>query len=62
MKKKNAAAVAGIALLAWHCASFLADAERYKRNLARYNAVPSMPNFVKLLIAEGVLIGDLGWL
>ena len=36
--------------------------ERYKRNLARYNAVPSMPNFVKLLIAEGVLIGDLGWL
>ena len=62
MSKKDVAALAGIGLLAWHCVSFLAHAERYKRNLARYNAVPTVPNFVKLLIAEGVLIGDLGWL
>jgi hypothetical protein len=62
MSKKELAALAGFALLIWHGLSLLADAERCKRNLARYNAAPTMPNLVKLALAEGALIGDLRWL
>jgi hypothetical protein len=38
------------------------DAERCRYNVARYNAAPTLPNFVKLAVAEGVLISDLRWL
>jgi hypothetical protein len=62
MSGKDLAALAGLGMLIWHALSLVADAERYQRNLARYNARPTLPNFVKLAVAEGVLIGDLGWL
>lgn len=62
MSGKNVATLAGWALLIWHGLSLVEDAERYKRNLDRYNAVPTLPNLVKLMVAEGVLIGDLRWL
>ncbi len=62
MSGKDLAAVAGVGLLIWHGLSLLADAERYMRNLARFSGAPTMPNLVKLLVAEGALIGDLGWL
>jgi hypothetical protein len=62
MSKRDLAVVAGAALLAWHVLSIIADARRCQRNLARFNAAPTLPNFVKLAVAEGALIGDLGWL
>jgi hypothetical protein len=62
VSKKELAAVAGFALLVWHGVSLLADAERCKRNLVRYKATPTVPNLVKLLAAEGALMGDLRWL
>ncbi len=62
MSGKDLATLAGIGLLIWHGLSLIKDAERYQRNLARYNARPTLPNFVKLAVAEGVLIGDLRWL
>jgi hypothetical protein len=62
MSKGELAALAGIVLLAWHVASILADAQRCERNLARFSAAPTLPNFVKLALAEGALIGDLSWL
>lgn len=62
MNKKELAALAGVAMLAWHALSLVSDAERYWQNLARYRSAPSLANFIKLLVAEGVLIRDLGWL
>jgi hypothetical protein len=62
VSKKELATLAGFALLIWHGVSFLADAEQCKRNLARYNAAQTVPNLVKLIAAEGALIGDLRWL
>lgn len=38
------------------------DGERCKSNLARYKAAPTASNLVKLVLAEGALIGDLRWL
>jgi hypothetical protein len=52
----------GFAGLLWHVGSIIADAERCKRNLYRYRAAPTVPNFVKLAVAEGALIADLRWL
>ena len=62
MSGKQLATLAMFAGLVWHAASIIADAERCKRNLVRYNATPTLPNFVKLAVAEGALIGDLRWL
>lgn len=62
MSSKELATIGVIGMTIWHVLSFLADAERYKRNLVRYSAAPTVPNFVKLIAAEGALIGDLRWL
>ncbi len=59
---KETAALAGLVLAAWHVLSIMKDAERCRYNLARYNAAPTLPNFVKLAVAEGALISDLRWL
>jgi hypothetical protein len=59
---KQIAVLVGFAGLVWHVASIIADAERCKRNLYRYRAAPTVPNFVKLAVAEGALIADLRWL
>jgi hypothetical protein len=56
------AVLGGWLLVAWHALSIINDAERCKFNLARYQAAPTLPNLVKLLVAEGALISDLGWL
>jgi hypothetical protein len=60
--KKETAALVGLMLFGWHLVSFVKDAERCRFNLARYNGAPTLPNFVKLAVAEGVLISDLRWL
>jgi len=62
MSGKDVARLAGLCLAIWHAASIIKDAERCKLNLARYNANPTVPNLVKLALAEGALIGDLRWL
>jgi hypothetical protein len=62
MNRKEMAVLAGLALAAWHLLSIMKDAERCRYNVARYNAAPTLANFVKLAVAEGVLISDLRWL
>ncbi len=62
MSGKDAAALVSLVALVWHGMSLVADAKRCKRNLVRYQAAPTMANFVKLAVAEGALIGDLRWL
>jgi hypothetical protein len=62
MSAKQAAAIVGFAALVCHVASIIADAQRCKRNFDRFNAAPTGPNFVRLVLAEGALIGDLRWL
>ena len=62
MRGKDLAALACFGLLISHALSLLADAERYKQNLARFSAAPTLSNLVKVVVAEGALIGDLGWL
>jgi hypothetical protein len=59
---KDKAIAAGLLLAAWHLVSIMKDADRCKYNLARYNAAPTLPNFVKLAVAEGALVSDLRWL
>jgi hypothetical protein len=62
MNVKDLARLMIIAGMCWHVTSIIADADRCKRNLYRYRAAPTMPNFVKLAVAEGALIADLRWL
>ena len=62
MNRKEMTVLVGLALAAWHALSIMKDTERCRYNLARYNAAPTLPNFVKLAVAEGVLISDLRWL
>jgi hypothetical protein len=62
MTRKEMGVLIGLALVAWHVASIIADAERCKRNLDRFAATPTVPNFIKLAVAEGALIADLRWL
>jgi hypothetical protein len=62
MTRKQVTALIGLAVVAWHVISIVQDSERCARNLARFKARPTAPNFVKLAIAEGVLISDLRWL
>jgi hypothetical protein len=62
MKANQIARLICLGALAWHVASLVQDAERYRLNLARWRAAPTGSNLLRLLIAEGVLIKDLGWL
>jgi hypothetical protein len=62
MSRKDIAVLIGLAMVAWHVVSIIADAERCKRNLDRFAASPTAPNFIKLAVAEGALITDLRWL
>jgi hypothetical protein len=59
---KQATAIIGFVVVVWHLASIITDSERCKRNLDRFAANPTGPNFVRLALAEGALISDLGWL
>ncbi len=62
MSKKEIAVVIGVLAAAWHIASFIADAKRYRVNRARWRAAPTKANLIRLLVAEGILIKDIGWL
>jgi hypothetical protein len=62
MTSKQAGSLIGFAVLVWHVASIIADAERCKRNADRFAASPTGASFVRLALAEGALIGDLRWL
>jgi len=61
MNGKQIGTLLGFAILGWHALSLLADAEQCAVNLNRWLAYPNGRNFMKLAVAEGVLIKDLGW-
>ena len=62
MNGKQAATLLGLLVVGWHVWSFVEDAEQYKRNLARWRVTPTALNLARLVVAEGVLIKDVGWL
>lgn len=53
--------VAG-ALFVYHVVALMKDAERWSANLKQYRAQPDAGNFVRLLLAEGILLKDVGFL
>ena len=46
--------------MAYHVGTFIADAGRCAANVRRFVAKPSGLNLVRVLVAEGVLLKDLG--
>jgi hypothetical protein len=62
MKNKQVLTTLGAVAVIWHVLSVIQDAERCKFNLQRWRAAPTSGNLIKLLVAEGVLIKDIGWL
>jgi len=44
----------------YHACTLAADTEAYMKNLQRFGANPNLPNLIRVVIAEGVLIEDLG--
>ena len=46
----------------YHLAALVRDADAVEANLVRYRQQRTWPNLRRLLLAEGALIGDLGWL
>jgi hypothetical protein len=46
--------------LAYHLAAVIADYEQCKVNLKRWQTRPTLPNLIRLLAADGVLILDIG--
>lgn len=52
MNRNQVAVVMGVLAAAWHIASFIADAERYRVNRARWQAAPTRANLIRLLVAE----------
>jgi hypothetical protein len=59
MTRKEITVLLGAAGLAWHVLSIMKDARLWKLNVDRYSAAPTLPNLVRLAVAEGVLISDL---
>lgn len=57
----GATITAGV-LLAYHLLSLAKDAETWQTNLKRYQADRTPANLLRLLLAEGVFIRDLGLL
>jgi len=49
-----------VAALLYHLAALIKDTERVAFNARRVRDDPSLTNLAKLLVAEGVLIADLG--
>lgn len=52
--------VIGLLVLAYHAAMLAADAKQVKANVRRYRTRPSRENLIRLAVAEGVLIKDVG--
>jgi hypothetical protein len=61
-KTTGALGIVGVGFVALHILAARADLEQYKINLKRWQASPTLANLIKLALAEGVLIKDLGWL
>jgi hypothetical protein len=59
---KNQASVIAVIAAVWHAAAIIKDAERYQANWARWQATPTAGNLIRLLVAEGILVRDIGWL
>jgi hypothetical protein len=62
MKTKQVLTTLGAVAVIWHVLSLVKDAEQCKINMLRWRAAPTTSNLVKLLVAEGALIKDVGWL
>lgn len=43
----------------YHVGTLIADTETYVANVRRFGANPTIPNFIRVVAAEGVLIKDL---
>lgn len=59
MATKQLTPVIGAALVCMHLMAIIKDVERYKLNLGKFVAAPTLRSFASLLVAEGVLIRDL---
>ena len=44
----------------YHVCTLAADTEAYVKNLRRLGANPNLANLIRVVVAEGVLIKDLG--
>jgi hypothetical protein len=62
MNGAHLASTAGAVTLLLHLAALIKDGERYQANLARWQADPTRANLLRFLLAEGILVKDLGWL
>lgn len=62
MSGKNVVGAAAFGLFVYHLIALAVDAERWQVNNRRYQAVPNRANLLRLLLAEGVLIKDVGFL
>lgn len=60
MTKKQIAAATGLVVACVHIVAFIKDAEQSKLNWGRFVSAPSLRSLASALVAEGVLIGDLG--
>lgn len=63
MAKKTPAkpvTIVGVIAALYHGLALLKDAEQVKANWQRYNQNPTGNNLLRALLAEGVLIEDLG--
>lgn len=61
MDKETALFLVGVVAV-YHLAALVKDGEAVEANLVRYRQQRTWSNLRRLLLAEGVLIGDLGWL
>jgi hypothetical protein len=59
-KKKPSSSLWFWLAAAYHLSTLVADTEAYLANLRRFGAKPTGWNLVRVLIAEGVLLKDLG--
>lgn len=62
MTAKQAAGVAAAVLFVYHLVALAKDDQRWHANRRRYQANPNRANLLRLLLAEGVLIKDIGFL
>lgn len=62
MTAKQAAGLGTLAFFLYHLVTFAMDEERWQVNRRRYQANPNRANLIRLLVAEGVLIKDIGFL
>jgi hypothetical protein len=59
-KAPAAPTIVGAVLLGYHLLAVVKDAEQAAANWQRFNQNPTMNNFLRALLAEGILIEDLG--